>query len=187
MFDIGYSELFLTAIVALIVLGPEKLPGAMRTTGLWVGRIRRSFDRIKQELEAEVGMDEIRRQIHNDGILEEARRLKRDLNDAVQSTHEVWQEAQSNVTSDLMATPSQTPATVSPTLPSAPAHAAGSPSREVAAMHSATSAHASEVTADEVAALRDASSEPAVPSDTTPTASHIDVVTSANINNASTR
>ena len=56
MFDIGYSELLLTAIVALLVLGPEKLPGAMRTTGLWVGRIRRSFDRIKQELEAEVGL-----------------------------------------------------------------------------------------------------------------------------------
>ena len=174
MFDIGYSELFLTAIVALIVLGPEKLPGAMRTTGLWVGRIRRSFDRIKQELEAEVGMDEIRRQIHNDGILEEARRLKRDLNDAVQSTHEVWQEAQSNVTSDLVASPSQ-------------AHAEGSPSQEVAAMHSATSAHASEVTADEVAALRDASSEPAVPSDATPMASHIDVAISAHTNNASTR
>ena len=97
MFDIGYSELLLTAIVALLVLGPEKLPGAMRTTGLWVGRIRRSFDRIKQELEAEVGMDDLRRQIHNDGILDEARRLKRDLNEAAQATRDVWHDAQHSI------------------------------------------------------------------------------------------
>lgn len=97
MFDIGYSELLLTAIVALLVLGPERLPGAMRTTGLWVGRIRRSFDRIKQELEAEVGMDELRQQIHNDGILDEARRLKRDLNEAAQATRDVWHDAQHSI------------------------------------------------------------------------------------------
>ena len=97
MFDIGYSELLLTAVVALLVLGPEKLPGAMRTTGLWVGRIRRSFERIKLELEAEVGMDEIRRQIHNDGIVDEARRLERDLTDAVKSTRDTWRDAQDSV------------------------------------------------------------------------------------------
>ena len=40
MFDIGFSELFLTAIVALVVLGPERLPKAARFAGLWVRRAR---------------------------------------------------------------------------------------------------------------------------------------------------
>lgn len=110
MFDIGYSELLLTAIVALLVLGPEKLPGAMRTTGLWFGRIRRSFDRIKLELEAEVGMDELRRQIHNDDIMEEARRLQRDLNDAMQTTQNTWRDAQDSVLPANTNTPVRAPA-----------------------------------------------------------------------------
>ena len=105
MFDIGYSELFLTAIIALLVLGPDRLPGAMRTTGLWIGRMRRSFERIRLELESEVGMDEIRRQVHNDGILEEARRLKQDLNAAVQSTQDSWRAAQDSMLPDAEVLP----------------------------------------------------------------------------------
>ena len=41
MFDIGFSELVLTALVALIVFGPERLPQAARTAGLWIGRFKR--------------------------------------------------------------------------------------------------------------------------------------------------
>jgi len=41
MFDVGFSELLLLAVIALVVLGPEKLPHAARMTGAWVGRIRR--------------------------------------------------------------------------------------------------------------------------------------------------
>jgi sec-independent protein translocase protein TatB len=39
MFDIGFTELLLIGVVALIVLGPDRLPGAVRTAGLWIGRI----------------------------------------------------------------------------------------------------------------------------------------------------
>ena len=63
MFDIGFSELLLVGLVALLVLGPERLPGAARTAGLWVGRIKRSFLSIKTEVEREIGADEIRRQL----------------------------------------------------------------------------------------------------------------------------
>lgn len=69
MFDIGFSELLLVALVALLVLGPERLPGAARTAGLWIGRIRRSFAAIRSEVEREIGADEIRRQLHNENIL----------------------------------------------------------------------------------------------------------------------
>ena len=69
MFDIGFSELMVIGVVALLVLGPERLPGAARTAGLWIGRIRRSFAAIKTEVEREIGADEIRRQLHNENIL----------------------------------------------------------------------------------------------------------------------
>lgn len=76
MFDIGFTELLLVGIVALVVLGPDRLPGAVRTAGLWIGRIKRSFSAIKAEVEREIGADEIRRQLHNEQILE----LEREMN-----------------------------------------------------------------------------------------------------------
>ncbi|MGE8496694.1 MAG: Sec-independent protein translocase protein TatB [Pseudomonas sp.] len=82
MFDIGFSELLLVGLVALVVLGPERLPGAVRTASLWIGRLKRSFQAIKQDVEREIGADEIRRQLHNDKILElerEMQAMKRDL------------------------------------------------------------------------------------------------------------
>lgn len=57
MFGISFSELLLVGLVALLVLGPERLPGAARTAGLWVGRLKRSFNAIKQEVEREIGAD----------------------------------------------------------------------------------------------------------------------------------
>jgi len=76
MFEVGFSELLLVALVALVVLGPERLPGAVRTAGLWIGRLKRSFSAIKAEVEREIGADEIRRQLHNEQILELEREMK---------------------------------------------------------------------------------------------------------------
>lgn len=70
MFEVGFSELLLVALVALLVLGPERLPVAARIAGLWIGRLRRSFQSIKAEVEREIGADEIRQQLHNERILE---------------------------------------------------------------------------------------------------------------------
>ena len=78
MFGSSFSELLLVGLVALLVLGPERLPGAARTAGLWIGRLKRSFNAIKQEVEREIGADEIRRQLHNEHILsleQEARKI----------------------------------------------------------------------------------------------------------------
>lgn len=76
MFDVGFSELVLIAVLALIVLGPERLPVAARMLGLWVGRLKRSFNSVKAEVEREIGADEIRRQLHNERILDMERELK---------------------------------------------------------------------------------------------------------------
>ena len=69
MFGISFSELLLVGLIALLVLGPERLPGAARTAGLWIGRLKRSFNTIKQEVEREIGADDIRRQLHSEHIL----------------------------------------------------------------------------------------------------------------------
>lgn len=63
MFDVGFSELLLLAIVALVVLGPEKLPHAARVAGAWVGRIRRTISTMQAEIEREVAAQEVRQQL----------------------------------------------------------------------------------------------------------------------------
>ena len=79
MFDIGFPELLLVSVVTLLVLGPERLPEALRTLGLWLGRARRSFTRVKTEIEREIGMDEVRRQLHNEQVMEDVRRVEREV------------------------------------------------------------------------------------------------------------
>lgn len=61
MFDIGFAELLIVAVVALVVLGPEKLPTAARAAGLWIGRIRRTLSGIQNEISEELRIDEMRR------------------------------------------------------------------------------------------------------------------------------
>lgn len=61
MFDIGFAELLIIAVVALVVLGPEKLPVAARTLGLWLGRIRRTVGSIQSEISEELRIEEMKR------------------------------------------------------------------------------------------------------------------------------
>ena len=63
MFDIGFSELFVIAVVALLVLGPERLPKAARFVGLWVRRGRAQWYSVKSELENELADDEFKRSL----------------------------------------------------------------------------------------------------------------------------
>lgn len=65
MFDIGFAELIIIGVVGLLVIGPERLPGAIRTASLWLNRIRRGFNDIKQEVQQE---------IHNDSVMQELRK-----------------------------------------------------------------------------------------------------------------
>jgi sec-independent protein translocase protein TatB len=88
MFDIGFMELLLISIVALLVLGPEKLPHAIRTTALWVGRARRSFTKVKSEIEQQLNADEIRRQLHNESILKDLDEAKKKANKLAKDTSE---------------------------------------------------------------------------------------------------
>jgi len=78
MFDIGFSELLLIALVALLVMGPERLPETVRSIALWIGRLKQMLANARKDLEQEVGMDDIRHQLHNEKIM-------RDLNDSKES------------------------------------------------------------------------------------------------------
>lgn len=66
MFDVGLSELLLLAIVALVVLGPEKLPHAARMAGAWIGRIRRTLISVQADIENEVAAAEMRERIRKE-------------------------------------------------------------------------------------------------------------------------
>ena len=71
MFDIGFSELLLIALVTLLVMGPERLPQAVRSISLWLGRLKQMLASARRDLEQEVGMDDIRQQLHNEQIMRE--------------------------------------------------------------------------------------------------------------------
>ncbi|KEQ18946.1 Sec-independent protein translocase protein TatB [Endozoicomonas numazuensis] len=83
MFDIGFTELLLIAVIALVVLGPERLPGAIRTTAYWVGKIKRSFQSAKEELEKELDVDGIKRQIHNEQVMKELEKTRSQVTESI--------------------------------------------------------------------------------------------------------
>ncbi|HAA36648.1 MAG TPA: twin-arginine translocase subunit TatB [Gammaproteobacteria bacterium] len=59
MFDIGFLEIVIIASIALVVLGPERLPRAARTAGLWVGRARRMVADVKSDIDREIRESEL--------------------------------------------------------------------------------------------------------------------------------
>jgi sec-independent protein translocase protein TatB len=128
MFGISFSELLLVGLVALLVLGPERLPGAARTAGLWIGRLKRSFNAIKQEVEREIGADEIRRQLHNEHILsleEEARKIMQPQQPPVQPVAQPATVAEASPASEpTMPVMGATPAPSADIGPAAPAESA---------------------------------------------------------------
>lgn len=93
MFDIGFAELLLIAVVGLLVIGPEQLPGTIRTISLWLGRLRRSFNEIKSDIEREIGADDIKRQLHNETILKELEDTRAEINAIATDTEESVSES----------------------------------------------------------------------------------------------
>jgi len=79
MFDIGFSEIMVVAMISLIIMGPERLPETVRTITLWLGRLRQFVSSARSELEDEVGVDEIRRQLRNEKIMRDLEKSKDEL------------------------------------------------------------------------------------------------------------
>lgn len=81
MFDIGFAELLIIAVVSLLVIGPERLPGAIRTGSAWLNRFRRGFNDIKQEVQQELHNDAVLRELRESGekLRRETESLQRDF------------------------------------------------------------------------------------------------------------
>lgn len=65
MFDIGFSEIALIAVVALLVLGPERLPRVARTAGALLRRARSSWQNVRGEIERELAAEDLKKTIHD--------------------------------------------------------------------------------------------------------------------------
>ena len=65
MFDVGFFELALLGVIALIVVGPEQLPKLARTAGMWLGRGRRMLNSVKADIDREIRADELRRTLED--------------------------------------------------------------------------------------------------------------------------
>ena len=77
-------ELMLVVLVTLLVIGPERLPETMRTLGLWIGRLSRSFTAMKVEIEQEIGMDDVRRQLHNESVMAQMKQIEDEVKNSIE-------------------------------------------------------------------------------------------------------
>ncbi len=75
MFDIGFWELTTIAVIALLVIGPDKLPGVARTAGKWVGRARRFVGDVKSDIDRELRQEELRKALAKDAGLDEIKEI----------------------------------------------------------------------------------------------------------------
>lgn len=80
MFDIGFSEMLVLAVVALVVLGPERLPKVAKQAGAWMGKLRRYVDDVKSDINRQMELSELR------DLKNQVTDAARDLETSVQST-----------------------------------------------------------------------------------------------------
>ncbi|MCP5420770.1 MAG: twin-arginine translocase subunit TatB [Gammaproteobacteria bacterium] len=97
MFDIGFWEVFLLFIVGLVVVGPERLPTLARTAALWISKARRLVNEVRDEVERELQVEDIKRSISQQAPLDEIKQLANRVN-AINS--DLKAEAR-NITQDL--------------------------------------------------------------------------------------
>ena len=98
MFDIGFWELALIGVVALFVIGPERMPEMVQTVGQWVGQIRRLITSLKREIEIETRSEEYK--LLNKEFLEEDRKFKSIVREASLSDKTVPKDSEDSVAAE---------------------------------------------------------------------------------------
>lgn len=101
MFDMGFQELLLIGVIALLVMGPERLPGAVRSASLWISRLRRSFQQIKADIEREIDADDLKRELHNQSIMQSLEQTKTDLSNSLGDSAEQLKPALDKLEYDI--------------------------------------------------------------------------------------
>ncbi len=97
----GIAELFVIAIVGLLVIGPEKLPETIKTCLVWAGKAKRMLNNTRTELEQQLGVDEIRREIHNEEVLASLEALKKQGKLAVDETQDQVEQITRSIKEDF--------------------------------------------------------------------------------------
>jgi sec-independent protein translocase protein TatB len=120
MFDIGFSELLVIAVVALIVIGPERLPRVARTVGLLTGRMRRYVGDIKADINREIQLEELKRlqqEVH-DRVMAADSAVRREVHAVTEDVAQDVRSSVANITGSLnsAATGASDPATPAPVL-----------------------------------------------------------------------
>lgn len=126
MFDIGFTELVLLGIIGLVVIGPQKLPHAIRMIAAYTGRIKRTVNDLKHELELEVDAQEIRQRIQQEMEQSGLPQLKQDIHNSAQdlqrSVQDIANEPPSAALNQAAVNPNAVNATKNlPSLSSTPA------------------------------------------------------------------
>ena len=101
MFDVGVTELVLIGLVALLVLGPTKMMEVARFTGRWVGRLRRQFNEVKEDIDRDLQLEEMRRK-----LAEEERALRENLDANIPSI-DPMQELKRTITEEASPAPAK--------------------------------------------------------------------------------
>lgn len=83
MFGIDFSELVVCILVALFVIGPQRLPEAVRTVSLWIGRLKRSLRETRETIEQQLGVEEIRRQLHTEEMMRTLDNMQEEIETAL--------------------------------------------------------------------------------------------------------
>lgn len=114
MFDVGFWELVIIGIVALLVLGPERLPVVARTVGLWYGKARHFVGTVKADIDRELKAEELKRivqeQTKSEGLFDMVEEAKASLQDIRSGLESVNRPAElSSLESSSDTTPSITP------------------------------------------------------------------------------
>jgi sec-independent protein translocase protein TatB len=129
MFDIGFSELIVIALVALIVIGPEKLPKVARTAGALLGRLQRYVSDVKSDIQREMQIEDLKRLQQQ--VEESARSLEVSVDKELREVETSLNKAAGALDPETPALPAATEATRAPDAPPVPAPAADAPQMEL--------------------------------------------------------
>ncbi len=120
MFDAGFSELLLVMLIALLVVGPERLPKLARSMGLWLGKIQRFMAMIKTEINHEIKTEELNQILNQQTQLNERNDLEEIIEESKHtiSSNDKHKADQTNVKQAITKADTTTPMVSKPTVKS---------------------------------------------------------------------
>ena len=95
MFDVGFSELMMVGLIALLVIGPERLPKAARIAGFWIGKTRSTIANVKAEIKQELHAEEMRQ------LLQQQQAISEELQQIATETQSAAEDIKASIQTDL--------------------------------------------------------------------------------------